>query len=78
MDFLKRSPRHSKLERISNEIITQKMDVQNSILDFVKHKWFGHVKRMPLQIIPKRVLKWIPAWRRKRGRLRKMWISVIF
>jgi hypothetical protein len=44
------------------------------IIDSIERKrlhWYGHVKRMPEERIPKLVMEWIPLKRRKRGRPRK-------
>jgi hypothetical protein len=41
------------------------------IIDIIEKKrlqWYGHVKRMPEERIPKLVMKLIPLERRKRGR----------
>ena len=48
------------------------------IIDIIKKKrlqWYGHVKRMPEERIPKLIMEWIPLERRKRGRPRKMWMK---
>jgi hypothetical protein len=44
------------------------------IIDIIEKKklqWYGHGKRMPEERIPKLILEWVPADRRKRGRPRK-------
>ena len=49
MDGLRRSARISKLDRKTNEYITEKMDTQDTVLDDVTREqliWFGHVERM--------------------------------
>ena len=38
-------------------------------------QWYGQVKRMPEERIPKLIMLWIPLKRRKRGRPRKTWIE---
>ncbi len=71
MDFLRRSSRISKLEKIRNLKIREKMNKVNTILETIQYKqlqWFGHVKRMKDNRIPKIILEWFPAGRKKRGR----------
>jgi hypothetical protein len=49
-----------------------------NIIDIIQKKrlqWYGHVKRMPEERIPKLTMQWIPEKRRKIGRPRKMWIE---
>jgi hypothetical protein len=38
-------------------------------------QWYGHVKRMQEDRLPKLIMEWIPGERRKRGRLRKTWME---
>ena len=48
------------------------------IIDIREQKrlqWYGHVKRMPEERIPKLILDWIPRERKKRGRPRKPWME---
>jgi hypothetical protein len=48
------------------------------IIDIIRKKrlqWYGHVKRMPEERIPKLIMEWIPKERRKRGRPRKTWME---
>ena len=42
------------------------------IVDIIERKmlqWYGHVKRMQEERLPKLIMEWIPGERRKRGRL---------
>jgi len=44
------------------------------IIDIIEQKilqWYGHVKRVQEERIPKVIMDWIPQERRKRGRPRK-------
>jgi hypothetical protein len=80
MDVLRRSARKSRLEKIKNENIKEIMGVKGKtdIIDIIEKKelqWYGHVKRMPEERIPKLILEWLPEERRKRGRPRKTWME---
>jgi len=51
---------------------------KSDIIDIIEQKrlqWYGHVKRMPVERIPKLIMAWIPRERRKRGRPRKTWME---
>ena len=37
----------------------------------IQLQWYGHVKRIPEERIPKLIMEWVPLERRKRGRPRK-------
>jgi hypothetical protein len=45
------------------------------IIEKKRLKWYGHVKRMPEERIPKLILEWVPEEGRKRGRSRKTWME---
>lgn len=69
MDFMRRSCRRSRLERVRNEVIRRDMDLDRDIIDEVEKKqlkWFGHTKRMKEERWPRRILEWIPPERKKR------------
>ena len=73
MDFLRRSARKSRTERIKNVNIKEIMGVkgESDIIDIIQSErlqWYGHVKRMPEERITKLIMEWIPRERRKRGR----------
>jgi len=80
MDVLGKSARKSRMERIKNEhikeimIVKEKQDIIN-IIQKKRLQWYGHVKRMLEERIPKLIMDWIPRERRKRGRPRKTWIE---
>jgi hypothetical protein len=68
------------LEKIKNKNIKEIMGVKgkSDITDIIEKKrlqWYGHVKRMQEERIPKLILEWVPAEKRKRGRPRKTWIE---
>lgn len=76
MDFWRRSAGRSRIERIRNERIREIMGVKSNIVNDIRTKqliWFGHVQRMPDNRIPKKIFKWTPQGRRRRGRPRKSW-----
>ena len=80
MDVLRRSARKSRMERIKNEYIKEMLGVKGKldIIDIIEKKrlqWYGHVKRMPEERIPKLIMEWVPLDRRKRGRPRKTWME---
>ncbi|XP_023230557.1 uncharacterized protein LOC111630653 [Centruroides sculpturatus] len=78
MDFLRRSVRCSKLDKVRNEDIRKNMDCQNSIVDCIHNKqltWYGHVRRTEED--RPQILKWIPAGRKRKGRPRTTWIEEV-
>jgi hypothetical protein len=80
MDVLRRSARKSRLERIKNKYIKEIMGVKEKpgIIDIIEKKrlqWYGHVKRMQEDRLPKLIMEWIPGKRRKRGGSRKTWME---
>ena len=80
MDVLRRSARKSRRERIKNEHIKEIMGVKGKqdIMDITEKErlqWYGHVKRMTEDRIPKLIMEWTSTERRKRGHPRKMWIE---
>jgi hypothetical protein len=80
MGVLKRAARKSRMERIKNEPIKDIMGVKGKpdIIDITQQKrlqWYGYVKRMPEERIPKLIMDWIPRARKKRGCPRKTWME---
>lgn len=76
MDALRRSCRISRMDRVSNETIRERMGNRETINEYIDKKqliWFGHVKRMPEDRLPRMVLEWTPTERRKPGRPKKRW-----
>jgi hypothetical protein len=60
MDFW-RCARKSRKEKVRNVTIRKIMEVGKNILEVVEEKrlrWFGHVKRMPGNRLPLKVLEW--------------------
>lgn len=76
MDYLRRSARISRLERRTNVEVRDIMDARETVIDRIERrglKWFGHILRMPEGRWPKRIFRWRPPGRRKRGRPRRSW-----
>jgi hypothetical protein len=49
-----------------------------NILEVIEEKrlpWFGHVKRMPGNRLPVKILEWEPEETRRRGRPKERWID---
>jgi hypothetical protein len=66
MDVIRRSARKSRIERIKNEYIKEIMGVKEKrdIIDIIERKrlqWYGHVKRMQEDRLPKLIMEWIPG-----------------
>ena len=58
MDFWRRSARISRREKIRNTVIREKMKVKGSLAEDIKItqvRWFGHVKRMMEDRLPKKI-----------------------
>jgi len=45
------------------------------IIEKKRLQWYGHIKRMPEERIPKLIMEWIQQERRKRGRPRRTWME---
>jgi hypothetical protein len=54
------------------------MEVGKNILEVIEEKrlrWFGHVKRMPGNRLPLKIVEWEPERTRRRGRPKERWID---
>jgi hypothetical protein len=54
------------------------MEVGKNILEVTEEKrlrWFGHVKRMPGNRLPQKILEREPVGTRRRGRPKERWIA---
>ena len=54
------------------------MNVRDSMVDCMRCKqlnWYGYIRRMPQERIPRGIWKWCPPRRRGRGRLRNTWMQ---
>lgn len=80
MSFWRRCCRLTLMDKVRNEEIRERMNIQTTIIDTVESKslrWYGHVNRMDHSRWPKKLLQWIPPQRRKRGRPRRIWADGI-
>lgn len=76
MDYLRRSARRSRLERIRNEQIRREMSAEETVIERIEKKslkWFGHLLRMEETRWPKRIFQWTPPGKQKRGRPHRSW-----
>jgi hypothetical protein len=76
MDYLRRSARISRMDKIRNEAIRTKMGTKKNIVQEIEEqqlRWYGHVKRMEDGTIVKQVTELKPQGKRKRGRPINTW-----
>jgi hypothetical protein len=63
MDFWRRSARKLRKEKVRNVTIREVMEVRKNVLEVTEEKrlrWFGHVKIMPGNRLPLKILEWEP------------------
>jgi hypothetical protein len=78
MDVWRRSARKSRKENVRNNTIIPIMEVRKNILEVIEEKrlrWFGHVKRMPGNRLPLKMLEWEPEGTLRRERPKERWID---
>ena len=54
------------------------MDMSSTVIEDIERRqliWYGHVRRMPDERLPKKVMEWEPEGRRKIGRPKKSWME---
>lgn len=76
MDYLRRACGISRIERVRNEEIRRRTASMYSTIDRIETRqllWYGHVKRMGEERLPKNLLDYIPHRRRRRGRPEMTW-----
>jgi hypothetical protein len=67
-----------KERKVRNVTIREVMEVGKKILEVTEEKrlrWAGHVKRMPGNRLPLKILEWEPEGTRRRGRPKDRWID---
>lgn len=76
MEYWRRCCGVTRMDRVRNEEIRQRMNVQTDALNYIEEKrlqWYGHVRRCSSSRWINRVTDWSPIGRRKRGRPRRSW-----
>ena len=81
MDFLRRSARCSRLEKIGNNVIRKKNEYKKFCfrlhkIQTVKLVWPRAI-RMDQEMFPRRILEWWPPGRRRKGRPRNSWMQEV-
>jgi hypothetical protein len=69
-----RSARKSRKEKVRNVTIRAIMAMGENILEVIEEKrlrWFGHVKRMPGNRLPLKILELEPEGTQRRGRAKE-------
>lgn len=64
-----------RLDNIRNEEIRRRVQVDKDVLTFTEERrvtWYGHVRSFYKNRWIKKVTKWNPMGRRRRGRLRRL------
>jgi hypothetical protein len=78
MDFWRRSAKKSRKEKVRNVTIREIVEVGKNILEVTEEKWlrwFGHVKRMPGNRLPLKILEWEQEGTRRSERPKERWID---
>ena len=76
MEYWRRCCALTKLDKIRNEEIRNRVGVSIDIIDTIESKrlsWYGHMRRMKNDRWPMKIWAWQPQQRRKRGRPRLSW-----
>jgi hypothetical protein len=75
MKFLRHLLGITKLDKVKNQTIREKLGVQNTVKEIKQYqqKWLQHVQRMDTNRIPKQALQYTPKGRRNIGRPKKRW-----
>ena len=62
MDYLRRASRVSRLERVRNDVIRERTNRKETVIEVIKRKqlsWYGHLMRMSEERIPVSVFKYL-------------------
>lgn len=80
MEYWRRSCGLTKLDKVRNEEIRRRAEVDIDVTETIEVKqlaWYGHLNRMQEERWPKKLWKWQPPVRRKRGRPKARWKEAI-
>ena len=64
-------------KKIEIMLLSKKMNIMNSILDFIRCKqfsWYGQVQRIIEENLPQTILEWCPIGRRRKGSSRNSYL----
>jgi hypothetical protein len=76
MSFWRRCCGLTLEDHVRNDKIREIMETEVTLTDTTEAKqlkWYGHMKRMEEDRLPKKIHEWIPIERKKRGRPRHTW-----
>lgn len=76
MMYWRRCCKVTLMDRIRNDDIRERMNIDKPLTTIIEEKqltWYGHMRRMNENRMPKKVWEWTPTQRRKRGRPRRHW-----
>jgi hypothetical protein len=78
MDVLRRIARKLRIGRIKNKLIKEIMGVKEKpdIIDVIERKriqWYGHVKKMQDERLPKLIMEWIPRKKKRDVQEKRGW-----
>ena len=77
---LRRSARCSRLEKNRNNAIKEKINIKNSVLDYIRYKqlnWYSHVQRMDEERLPRKILECCPPGRKRKGIPGNSWVQKV-
>ena len=70
IDSLRRSARCSRLEKIRNNVLREKINLKNSVIYYIRYKdlnWYGHVQRWTKKGCLED-FRMVPTWKTKKGK----------
>ena len=80
MDALRRSLKISRRDRIKNKVIKTKIKISETVEEEIQRKqliWYGHVRKMEENKIPRMATQCKPTCKKKRRRPTRTWFDGI-